>query len=190
MNQCCNTKCVIEWFKAIKNKSKCSFINFDIAECYPSISKELLSKVIEYAQSVTTIEEEVINTIYHSCRSLHIDKDNVWVKKNNPEFDVTMGGYDSAELCELVGLCVLDLITKDIYKQNIGLCGDDGLSYFENISGLDSAKIKKRIFKIFKRNGLSVTVECIVTEFLDVTFDLKYPPYYPYRTPNKKTLTI
>ena len=190
MNQCRSTKCVIEWFKAIKNKSKCSFINFDIAECYPSISKELLSKVIEYAQSVTTIEEEVINTIYHSCRSLHIDKDNVWVKKNNPEFDVTMGGYDSAELCELVGLCVLDLITKDIYKQNIGLCGDDGLSYFENISGLDSAKIKKRIFKIFKRNGLSVTVECIVTEFLDVTFDLKYPPYYPYRTPNKKTLTI
>ena len=101
MNQCRNTKCVIEWFKAIKNKSKCSFINFDIAECYPSVSKELLSKVIEYAQSVTTIEEEVINMIYHACRSLHIDKDNVWVKKDNPEFDVTMGSYDGAELLKL-----------------------------------------------------------------------------------------
>ena len=42
MNQWCNTKSVIEWFKAIKNKSKISFIKFDIAEFYPSISKELL----------------------------------------------------------------------------------------------------------------------------------------------------
>ena len=49
MNQWRNTKSVIEWFKAIKNKSKSSFIKFDIVEFYPSISKELLSKAIEYA---------------------------------------------------------------------------------------------------------------------------------------------
>ena len=42
MNQWCNTKSVIEWFKAIKNKGKSSFIKFDITEFYPSISKELL----------------------------------------------------------------------------------------------------------------------------------------------------
>ena len=59
MNQWRNTKSVIEWFKAIKNKSKSSFIKFDIAEFYLSISKELLSKAIEYAQSVTTIEEKL-----------------------------------------------------------------------------------------------------------------------------------
>ena len=38
--------------------------------------------------------------IYHACKSLLFDKDNAWVKKDNPEFDVTMGSYDSAE-----GLC-------------------------------------------------------------------------------------
>ena len=81
MNQWRNTKSVIEWFKAIKNKSKSSFIKFDIVEFYPSISKELLSKAIEYAQSVTTIEEKVIKTIYHARKSLLFDKDNVWVKK-------------------------------------------------------------------------------------------------------------
>ena len=104
MNQWRNTKSVIEWFKAIKNKSKSSFIKFDIVEFYPSISKELLSKAIEYAQSLTTIEEKVIKTIYHARKSLLFDKDNVWVKKDNPKFDVTMGSYDGAELCELVGL--------------------------------------------------------------------------------------
>ena len=175
MNQWRNTKSVIEWFKAIKNKSKSSFIKFDIVEFYPSISKELLSKATEYTQSVTTIEEKVIKTIYHARKSLLFDKDNVWVKKDNPEFDVTMGSYDGAELCELVVLYLLDLLTKGFGKQNIGLYRDDGLSCFENISGPDSEKIKKKLFKIFKCNRQSITVECnlIVTDFLDVSFDLK-----------------
>ena len=29
--------------------------------------------------------------IYHARMSLLFDKDNVWVKKDNPKFDVTMG---------------------------------------------------------------------------------------------------
>ena len=52
-----------------------------IVDFYPSISEELLSKAIAYAQSVTTIEEKVIRTIYHSRKSLLFDRDNVWVKK-------------------------------------------------------------------------------------------------------------
>ena len=141
---------------------------------------------------MTTIEEKVIKTIYHARKSLLFDKDNVWVKKDNPEFDVTMGSYDGAELCELVGLYLLDLLTKEFGKQNIGLYRDDGLSCFENISGPDSEKIKKKLFKIFKCNGLSITVECnlIVTDFLDVTFDLKSATYYPYRKPNNELLYI
>ena len=50
VNQWRNNKSVIEWFNPIKNKSKSSFIKFDIAEFCPSISKELLSKTIAYAQ--------------------------------------------------------------------------------------------------------------------------------------------
>ena len=150
-------------------------MKFDIVEFYPSISKELLSKAIEYAQSVTTIEEKVIKMIYHAPKSLLFDKDTVWVKKDNPESDVTMGSYDGAELCELVGLYLLDLLTKEFGKKNVGLYRDDCVSCFENISVPDSEKIKKKLFKIFKSNGLSITVECnlIVTDFLDVTFDLK-----------------
>ena len=49
MNQWSNTKSVIEWFEVIKNKNKSYFIKFDTAEFYPSMSKELLSKAIEYA---------------------------------------------------------------------------------------------------------------------------------------------
>ena len=159
-NQWHYTKSIIEWFKAIKNKSESSFIKFDIVEFYQPISKEVLSKVIEYTQPVTAIEEKLMNTIYHARNSLLFGKGNVWVKKDNPEFDVTMGSYDGAELCELAGLYVLDLLTKDSGKRNIGLYRDDGLSCFENISGRGSEKIKKKLLKIFKSNQLSITVEC------------------------------
>ena len=118
--------------------------------------------------------KKVIKTINHARKSLLFDKDNVWVTKDNCEFDVTMGSYDGAELCELVGLYLLDLLTKEIGKQKIGLYREDGFSCFENISGPDSEKIKTKLFKIFKSNGLSIAVEfnLIVTNFLDVTFDL------------------
>ena len=166
------------------------FIKLDIVEFYPSISKELLSKIIEYAQSVTVIEKKVVKTIYHACKSLFFDKDNVWLRKDNPEFVVPMGSYDGAELCELVSLYLLHIFTKKFGKRNIGLYRHDCFNCFENMPGPDSKKIKKKLSKIFKSNRLSVTVECnlIVKDFLDATFDLKSATYYPYKKANYKLL--
>ena len=94
---------------------------------------------------MTTIEEKVIKTIYHARKPLLFDKDNVWVNKDNPEFDVTTGSYGSAELWELVGLYLVDLLTKETGKPNIGLYRDDGLSSFENIPVRNSEKNKEKI---------------------------------------------
>ena len=103
-----------------------------------------------------------------------------------------MVSYDGQKLCELVDLQLLDLLNKEFGKQNIGLCRDDNLSSFENISGPNSEKIKKNLFKIFKSNRLSITVECtsLVTDFLHVNFDLKSAIYYLYRKPNNERLNI
>ena len=60
-----------------------------------------------------------------------------------------MSSYDGAELCEIVGLNLLDVLSKAFGKQNIGSQRDGGLSYFENMAGPDSEKIKKKLFKIF-----------------------------------------
>ena len=91
------------------------------------------------------IKEKVIKTIYHARKFLLFDKDNVWAKKDNPEFNVTVGSYGSAKLCESVDLCLPDLLSKEFGKQNVGLYRDDGLSCFENISGPDSEEIIKKI---------------------------------------------
>ena len=101
-----------------------------------------------------------------------------------------MGSYDGAELCQLFGLYLVDLFIKEFGKQNISLYRDGGLSCFENISKPDSDQINKKIFTTFKSNGLSITGEysLILTDFLDVTFDLKSVTYYLYRKPNNELL--
>ena len=167
-------------------------MKFDIVDFYPPISKELLTKSINYAKSITIIEKEVIATIFHVRKSLLFDKTSVWAKKDNPYFDVTMGSYDEAEVCELVGLHLLNLLTNEFGKNNIGLYRDDDLSCFQKILGLDSEKIKNKMCKIFKENGLNITVECNldITDFLDVTFDLKSGTYCPYSKQNNEILYI
>ena len=42
--------------------------------------------------------------MYNTRKSLLFDKVNVWVKKDNPQFDMTMVSYNGEKLCELVGL--------------------------------------------------------------------------------------
>ena len=72
-----HTQAVITWFKSIENKRSSSFIKFDIVDFYPSITKELLTKSTNYAKSITTIEKEVITTIFHAHKSFLFDKTSV-----------------------------------------------------------------------------------------------------------------
>ena len=59
-------------------------------EFYPSISEDLLQRAIRFA------------TIQHTRKSLLFSKDKAWRKKEGPElFDVTIGSYDGAEICEI-----------------------------------------------------------------------------------------
>ena len=57
------------------------------------------------------------------------------VKKDNPDFDVTIGTYDGSEICELVGLYMLNILTKEFGHDKISLYKYDGLGCFQNLSG-------------------------------------------------------
>ena len=65
-NQWRSTSTVIKWFKTIKNKAKCRFIKFDIAESYLLISIEILDRIINFAKSLIDIEGNIISTINHA----------------------------------------------------------------------------------------------------------------------------
>ena len=67
------------------------------------------------------------------------------MKKGSGLFDVTMGAYDGAEICELVGTYILHQITSKYNKKDIGLYRDDGLAIFKNISGQVAERIKRTL---------------------------------------------
>ena len=186
-----NTHSVIDWFNKLPNRASLKFLKFDIVEFYPSITDDLLAKALEYAKSVTDISDHEETIIWHSRRSLLFNDNSTWIKKQGGDFDVTMGSYDGAEICELVGLYLLNLLCKHFDKDLIGLYRDDGLSAF-NFSGPQADKARKKICEIFKSCGLRVTVEILLkqTDFLDVTFDLPTGKYWPYRKPNNDPIYV
>ena len=128
----------------------------------------------------------------HARKSLLFSKDDVWVKKDNPSFDVTMGSYDGAEVCELVGLYILDKIKVECPDIELGLYRDDGLGITKNLSGRATEKLRQKLFQIFKSCDLKITIDGNLSQadFLDVTFNLATSKFWPYRKPNNDPLYI
>ena len=126
--------------------------------------------------------------IKHARKSLLYDNSEPWMKKDSGLFDVTMGAYDGAEVCELVGTFLLCELSLKYNKNNIGLYRDDGLAIFKNISGPKSEKIKKNIQKLFKENQLDIVIQCNMktVNYLDVTLNLENSTYRPYKKENNQ----
>ena len=133
-----------------------------------------------------------LTIILHCRKSILFGSDGAWIKKDGSLFDVAMGSFDGAEICELVGLFLLNNLTQLVGSSNISLYRDDGLAILENASGPSSECIKKWIIKLFQHHSLKITAETnlVQTNFLDVTLDLRSGRYWPFRKPNDQPLYI
>ena len=60
-----------------------------------------------------------------------------------------MGAHDEAEVCELKGTYMLNLLPKKYNKNDFGLYRDNGLAVLKNKSVPQSEQIKENIQKIF-----------------------------------------
>ena len=100
-----------------------------------------------------------MKVINHACEFLLFDKDNVWVKKRNLEFDVTIVSYNGPELCESVGFCLQFSSLRNLVNEILRCIEMTILKTYQVLT--QKKKDKEKNFKIFKRNGLSVAVvEC------------------------------
>ena len=63
-------------------------------------------------------------------------------------FDVTMGSNDGAEVCKVIGLYILNLLSEKYGKDNVGLYRDD-LILLKNVTGRLAEKAKKDMMQIF-----------------------------------------
>ena len=95
---------------------------------------------------------------------------------------------NGTEVCEIVGLFLLNNLANKFDKTSVGLYRDDGLALFKNISGHRADKIRKEFHQLFKENKLSLEIECNLktVNYLDITLDLNIGTYKPYRKPNDK----
>ena len=76
--------------------------------------------------------------------------------------------------------------------KNFGLYRDDGLAAVNTSSGPVLDRMRKNIISLFKEEGLSITIEInlVETDFLDVTFNLDTGKYFPFRKPNSNPIYI
>ena len=120
------------------------------------------------------IKEEELEVINATKKALLYSDGQPWTKKGEEDFDIPMGSFDGAEVCELVGLYLLHLL-KDT-KQDLGLYRDDMLGV-TRLRGRSLEKMKQKIQSIFQEAGLKVigTVGLEATDFLDIFLDLSRP---------------
>ena len=79
------------------------FLIFDIKDYYSSsVQKELLNKGLRIAEENIDIFGNDTEIIHHARKSLFFWWKGHMYEKQNDLIVVTMGAYDSAEVCELV----------------------------------------------------------------------------------------
>ena len=140
VNKWKNTASVINWFKKKSSQISNVWLMIDISTTTPSSKEGLVIKALEFAKQHVIVKSKDRETIFHARKFLLQYEGKAWIKKQRNNFDVTMGSYNGAEVCELICIFMLSLIGSKCNPNNIGLYRDDGLAVFKNTSGLQSEK--------------------------------------------------
>lgn len=78
LSQWKNTKAMTDWFAGIQNKSKATFIQFDIITFYLSLTENTLNETINLAKQDVHITDDETKIIKHCQKSLLIHKKEPW----------------------------------------------------------------------------------------------------------------
>ena len=154
-----------------------------------SITPTLMEKALDYASQFTPISAQDREIIFNTKKAVLINNNEVWHKKNNP-FTITMGSYDGAECCELIGLYLLNIINKKL-RGNFGLYRDDGLCTLK-ATPKEIEQTKKQLCQIFNEHQLKITVEANLktVKYLDVNLNLVTGKHSPFTKPNNITQDV
>ena len=96
-----------------------------------------------------------------------------------------MGSFHGTEICDLVGLYLLDKINIKTGLNKMGLYRDDDLGVIDQTSETHRDRLKKKTIKAFKDIGYKITIEIGLpsTEFFDVSFNFLTDYYQVYSKP-------
>ena len=83
-------------------------------------------------QKTVEITDEPYQIILSCRKTVLKNNDSTWIKTGLDSFDVSMGGYDSAQVEVLVGFYILNTLSRIIDLMQIGLYSDDRILYIPN----------------------------------------------------------
>ena len=134
---------------------------------------------MKFAEEYIDIPTDDKAVIKHARKSLLFNESETWMKKDTGLFDVAMGAFDGAKVCELVGNFLLHKLSEKYERKNLALHGDDGLAIFKNVSGPASEKIKIYFCELIREHELELTIQCNrkVANFLNATLNLENSLY-------------
>ena len=94
-------------------------------------------------------------------------------KDTDATFDVTMGSYEGAKLCELIGIYIQSLLTNILLKRNMGLNIGEGLLILRKINEQQTDRMREKILSIFQDVNFKIEIVTNLTEvdFVYVTFN-------------------
>ena len=189
INQWRSSKEVLKWFSSLEDKRNLRFLKFDVEQFYPSITKPLMEKAIKFARLHTPISIQEEKILYHARKNVLMDcEGNIWEKISNPEFDVSMGSMDGAEISELIGIYMISMLMVRFNKSLFGIYRDDGLMVVKG-GGPEVDRARKEVIRIFQQEDLKVTTECNARsiDFLDIIMDLGSNSTRPFIKPMANT---
>ena len=100
---------------------------------------ELLYKSIPFAKEITPISDEELGIAIQSRKTLLFHRQETWIKiVGDVEFDIPMGCFDGAEVCEIVGCHLLNELSNIVDKELVEY-RDDGIGVY-------------KIFQLHKQN--------------------------------------
>ena len=150
-----------------------------------------MNKAIEFAKAIADVPDENLSVIMQSRKTLFSEKVPWVIKERDENFDVPRGCYDGAEVCEIIGSYILNLLLNILDKDLVGLYRDDGLAIVKNLSGPEIERKKKAIIKLFKECGLNIIKTNLkVVNFLDIKMNLDTGTYRPWRKPDNLPVYI
>ena len=86
----------------------------------------------------------------HAKKNLLFTEGIPWLEKERMEdFNVPIGCFDGAEVCELVGSFILQQLSQLFEDQLVRLYRYDSLAIFKGLSGSETKRVKKKIIKVF-----------------------------------------
>jgi hypothetical protein len=123
--------------------------------------EKLSDHALSWASSLANISKDENLIIKHAGKSFLFNngKPSVsWVKKPQVCF-YAIGSYDSVELCEPIGLFILNHLGKTFGNNNISLYRDDGFAIIRNKSAHLADKSRNDFHKYFETFDLKITAE-------------------------------